>query len=1544
MPNDSPAPHNRPPSAYELLMQLSTGPSIREVAANLLRAALKEQYPTLNIEPDLAMVVTPHWRIVGDAIQAAPASTESLTSVLANQALSPEPVIYIDGEHFLTLEPAAQPPDHLPVKIDAIARLVNELSALIFSAFQEQQLDYWNASNGLAGPRWQTLAHSLRNVWNVTAQEGWDEQDCAMARTLFHFPQLARRKTSDTFQTHAYLVDIDASHENQSIHVGLSDIAVLIGVHEQQQRILTYSLSTGYAKFDSLDAFGQALPTGLTQSAAQVNVQWRLYEPQGDFFESQACNLVALQLEAIGSVGSSGIEAPPAAAVGGQAVARILPVIEDLSSHSLSNIRQIHEELPEWLTGASDLDISTYSRYLIDLAELHTHNHGRTFQDGIPAIRDYAREQLQGTLKQQPNGASLNLDKVEISIESPVVWGTFVLPGASDITRRSLIDLALENLTGLPTGTTSVLYNGGKSPTWLTYTYLKDLIETLDIGEHYPALIKRTLLDDPAESKSRQTLYTSHLRVQLPLLALQWKIQRLHGIDERGYRYVAAAVQAEAHERQVEGQEIVFRRLAFVPTLRPSKEQDGVANMFVIGPRDHTQGPCLLYRPLLAPVLIQFPSRQNLLYAIKHQRTLRDSVLAWLAEDIRFNYEQYVFPAALPSPWTVVRALVEPQVVLQMSGPMALSDEVLGNDALATLFTDNANALVELANRQSVSNVQKRWASYRQAGWMIFGAALPFLGRTVGIAAWIWQIMDDLQATAQAEPGPDGEVSWTAQVDLLLNLGMALVLHVTLRHPPERAAQKVALVEPEPTPVEPETTVLEKTQKALPPSPKVLVSQQANVSESDLAARHQGPLHSSGALSRAPSSLGATLDRFKIDKPEGLGEPITEAGVHLHLYALADKWYAPVGPRWFEVTVDENDNVMIIDPKRPTHNGPLLLSNLAGQWFVDTRLRLRGAGFRNRRKAAQAKAPSRILDLRQKLNAFNADQRRGQTEITQAHAAIEPKPGPSSERQREAYIDKVDARMAEYDVPIRQLRALNIIDTVPNYQGNMIDYLSQQLLLTRSAVAQRLPMFRTKLLTTLQELETITSRDAKLQAQLAGTVSKLNLDMIKRLQYAESRYRELEKLGIEGTKIIQTTLRALPHFKLYDLKALQITLTRYLCITPGTGEAFTDAHRQLDEIVNCADINILTWVETLSESTISNPDERLDVLNSLVEQFAIIDQRLLDLHAEYPEHVQREPLEDLRQRIDEFNQQATHELVLLLRERKPPEPKAGSSRTPQTPKKKVIKTRFSGVLVGELRPDEAGLLDVRAPVTGKVIATFHEKSPGVWVERARPAAKLPKPQAADLNTSMNDGQHLLDEEPAATQRVLAHAKKAGRIPVEIEEMLHQYAARLEQAVNTVEEALTQRNLTESDRPSAATLNRKLNEAAQRLYQLGTNTRISMTKQQLPTAERVEWLHSLGKVNIVKVVTRRRLKGPGKNYLDEYAIRDHQSQEVLWYAHFHYESPQAELDNYTAGHLKTRDQQKLGGAIHRTGLSERDQIAIYRSEIRPPLARALFFQN
>ena len=47
-----------------LLTQLTTGPSIREVAANVLRPELKELYPELDIDPDLAIVVSPAWLII----------------------------------------------------------------------------------------------------------------------------------------------------------------------------------------------------------------------------------------------------------------------------------------------------------------------------------------------------------------------------------------------------------------------------------------------------------------------------------------------------------------------------------------------------------------------------------------------------------------------------------------------------------------------------------------------------------------------------------------------------------------------------------------------------------------------------------------------------------------------------------------------------------------------------------------------------------------------------------------------------------------------------------------------------------------------------------------------------------------------------------------------------------------------------------------------------------------------------------------------------------------------------------------------------------------------------------------------------------------------------------------------------------------------------------------------------------------------------------------------------------------------------------------
>lgn len=1536
MPNDI-ATNHRPPTTYELLTQLTTGPTTREVAATTLRSALKELYPTLNIDPDLAVVVSLQWEVVGKAVERAPALVESLTSVLARQALSSDRVIYIDGQHFLTLQPNAAAPVHLAVKIDAIARLINELSALLFTAFQEQQLNFWNASNGATGPRWQSFSNAMRKVWNVTQEQGLDEHECAMARTVFQEPDRARRSRKDPYNSHAYLVDVDLLADGQSIHVSFLDITVLVGEYEKRQIVLTYSLVSGYETFESLAAFGASLPARLSAPEKDTTLQWRLYEPDGNYFDALACILISLQIRVIGSLGESdGREQPRA-----PGVVRIAPSIEEMSDHQLSNIRDIHQQLPSWLASASDSDTTAYSRYLVDLAHLHTHYHGETFQDGIPAIRDYARTQLQSRIRVPEKNARLNLDKVEIVIESPVLWGTFIVPGAVDITRRGLIDLALENLTGLPTGNTTVHYDGKDNgvPAWLTYRYLQDVIEDIDIGQYYPALIKQKLLDDPQQSSRRQQLYTSHLQVQLPLLALQMKIRKQGGIDELGYRYIAAVMRTEEHERQVDGQPVVIRCLAFVPTLRPGHEQDVVANMFVIGPRQSDAGPCVLYRPLLEPALLQFASRQNLLYAIKHERPLRESVLAWLPEAQRFNYAQYVFPDTLPSPWTVVRALIEPLTVLYMSGPIMLSDEEVGNDTLAALFKANANALVELATRQSVSNVQKRWATFRHAGWQIFNAALPFLGRTLGVAAWIWQIMDDLQAAEEAQSKDDPPASWTALVDVFLNLGMALTLHIALRHPGPREHFKAPKVEPES-----ESTSLETIDKPPVTQTTFSTNQQATLPDSQVPAEHQGAVHISGALSHSRLGLTRALDSFKVTKPEALGEQNKTPGRHLNLYALADKWYAPVGDRWFEVMVDDNDSVIIIDPNAPLRTGPPLIGNLAGQWFVDSRLRLRGGGLRNRRRAVKVDQPARISALKTSLNAFDAVAASKQLDVLESKPALDAAAGASTDQQRSAFIGKVDGRLVEYDEAISQLRSLSIIDTVPTYQSNMSGYLKQQVQLTQIALEQQLVSYKEALLSSAPVLEAEADINYQDQAQSAQTLSSLNRGVIKRLEFINDRFSDLKELGDEGATVIRKTMEALPSLTLIELKALDISLGRYLCIDEAQSQIPATVRERMGQIVDTAELNVESFVEIVERGNGTSLDERIDVLNSLVEQFSSADQRLLDLHADYPRHLLKPRVESFRQQIGEFSQRAVRDLAYLLREKKALEPKPGSSKAEPPPRRKVIKTRHHGLVMGEPRETDSGLVDVKAGITGKVIATFHEKAPGVWVRRQKTSSQPPAPVSVDLDTSINAGQTLLDGEQAEIRKNQGFSKKPWHAPQDIQDMFNAYARRLESASNNIEEALTQRNLTESDHASAASTNRKLNEAAQRFYRLGQKIYLEMIKHQPPTAERVEWLHSQGLIHIVKVVSRRALKGPNKDYLDEYEIRDKESGRVLWYAHFHYATRDAALEDFTADHLKTREQQRLGGAHQRTGPNDWDMIEIHRRKIGNQLAKSLFFES
>lgn len=866
----------------------------------------------------------------------------------------------------------------------------------------------------------------------------------------------------------------------------------------------------------------------------------------------------------------------------------------------------------------------------------------------------------------------------------------------------------------------------------------------------------------------------------------------------------------------------------------------------------------------------------------------------------------------------VSKLLIEPLVALVLSGPIALSDEVLGDNTLAELFNANANALVTMADRQSVSNAEGRWESIKNTGWLIFNAALPFLGKTVGTAAWIGQIMQDLEQVVTAREEGDDQRQSTAVTDILLNLGMALALHLASRRPSavkRQAPQERALEEPTPNtlPSAPQKTTLETAQ---------------------LPVGHESSLHTQGALIRTPSSLAQTLDGFSLAKPKELGAQHKDPGPYQHLYPLDEHWYAPVGQRWFQVVVDDNDCVIIVDHRQPTRLGPVLVNNRLGQWFVDTRLRLRGAGLRSRLKKNRRLRPPKISELRQQLEDFDDQSLQKTINLQKALADSKAVPGTSAQAAQDEFINKVYQRSEEYEVTISRLKSLNILDTVANYPVKMTRYLGQQLLLMRSAMDVcngEYQALRDRLGPQLQNDAAFIDDHRRLY-DLAG-------QLLQQLEQLDAHMEALRGLGADALKVAEETRRQLPGDKPVDLKSTRISLTRYLAVQNTPEAAQSGAREVVNRIVDEASLAIISVraMQALPETTPLH--ERIGALDSLVDQFAVIHQDCLDLPGEFAGSINSEVLETTRRQIDEFAQQAARQLVITLRERRAQESKSKTTDAPPAPQRKIIKTRSRQVVIGEPRTDDPSLVEVKAPLTGKVVATFHEKTPGVWVQRVSEHSPAPAPPAMGLKASLKKAQALLDDADHFIERTWGLSGETRRLPVEIEEKVWRQAETLEAAANAVEHAANATN--ETDDRASRTVRQQLEEAVKKLYRAGREIKLDMLKKRPPTAAHVELLYIDKQITIQTLATRRRLKGPRKDYLQEYEIRDKKTDQVLWYAHFHYSEPGAANEHYTAAHLKTLEQRRLGGAFEQLGDSEQQRIGVYRSEIGPHLARLLF---
>lgn len=440
MSNNIPLPQNDSAPLLEtsdLVSLTSPGHTLSTVASHLLRQAMATAWPELQIDPDNAFVGTPQWLMVGDRVEAGQTEFESLTLALMRQGLYGTTANYLEGEHFLTLEPDSKKPVHLAVCIEDIAKMLNHSASILFIEAQARQLDFWNAK-GHAIPRWHELSDTLRKALNVQKVKGWDADECAMAREVFGAPDKTTRKNVNTefSAIQACLLDIDTVENDVTRHLLIGGALVLKASHRKRQLLVMYTIERAYESFSSMEELGNSLTARLEEQRSGRALTWRFYEPEGNIFDHMAWALVSSQMDAIDSLRF--IEAP---------ADEVAPET-GLDPDEKARFLQLNKAIPDWLRNASSEDIQDYGRYISALGKLYRQPDSQLASAEIPSIADYAQRRMREAIIADPlavGAANLALDNLRIKISHSFTADNFTLPNPLDQRIESLADFALEN-------------------------------------------------------------------------------------------------------------------------------------------------------------------------------------------------------------------------------------------------------------------------------------------------------------------------------------------------------------------------------------------------------------------------------------------------------------------------------------------------------------------------------------------------------------------------------------------------------------------------------------------------------------------------------------------------------------------------------------------------------------------------------------------------------------------------------------------------------------------------------------------------------------------------------------------------------------------------------------------------------------------------------------------------------------------------------------------------------------------------------------------
>jgi hypothetical protein len=1513
-------------STLHLIAGVSLRPTLHDVAIKQLRSALQQQFPNVEIDPEICVIT----RAASDGSQRA----ETLFRNLQQAFLTGKTPRWRSGVDTLVIDPAAQVSTPTPIDFDQLNILVDTVALELNEQFQQTLVDFWGTPAAEAQTPWAQLADALKKGYLKALDDipdlQADEDD--FLRPIASFSDQTQRN---------FMLSIDEAHPDPVIRacipqavdasnpVSVLPVLAATGVWGGKEMFFTWQSPGVIVRHGSLADLMASL--GRSPSATQPEA-WTLREVEGDLFSALAQSMLALQLQQVARLDHADAEdfaeLDRRMAAATDITPFLLPVVPGLESP---------ETLPEWLRKASVADRMDFSRRMIALASAPAGAES-TFSEDIPPLLDYASQQLQREmLAGHPEAADLLIADLDVVIRKVVAaaipgGGQVFASGLVEPIRMSLAEFALENLSGEPAGALHIVHRDGTpAPAWFSADYLRLLVCQVDIGRHYPALLKRALLTDPAESAKRQAAYIDQLRAQLPLQALVLKMRSEGHFCDSAYQRVAALVQPP-ERRPSALRNTTLRPLAFRATV--GAQADEVTNMFVISDRDTSRGPVVLYRPFSPQSLVEFESWAALRAAIVEPGELQDDVLTWMDDHARQMYGNGGFD----QPHIVRFGQGSEFAPLETPAPAQLAvDEVVG-DLLVALFKANAAALVELADRQSTSNAESRWALLKRGGLLALETLMPFVSGPVGNALWLVQMMNEAQGALASERTATDRDREESMGNLLLTVAM-LLLHSTQADrilPARGRSAGVArpnladlLAAPSPT-LAPEPTPVAEPDP-LPGTVRTQLDFSWSRVDLSLTAAQQVALQ---ALEVRPAPL----------RPEPSGAAGTQG-----LYELNGAWYARIDGAMYRVQV--GDDVQIVDPRNDELTGPWLAREGEG-WRLDLGLRLRGGGpKRSARQLALENAARLKLAIAEKSELLK--------------------------RQNDLYI-----RIVEND---------NRIDALPLERHHEITSLLEtdiravmEIIDRKNAIDQSLrPADRTPDKTYAKDLQGIARRICLLEGVLLSDMLIVAKEELARMR-AVSGILSLENVGIylglfEKSLVLQESgvhwalvreglwqrLREVPKvgeaywrtealefynnrmFSLVDWRASRMWSSLELCFS---AETILDTHRAVtlkrmlnDDSLHSA-LSSQAELERPHDYTIA---EQIAVLESSLREYDRASIVALAAFESEPEAVNTGHFNRFLEDLSLISDRAEHRLSDLIRESEEPAetPAEYVPRAAQT-RKRVIKTRGQRTLIGRLRegeePSLGEVVEVKDATGDRVVGAYHQHAEGEWVEiEEQPRKPGNRDSIVPLAELTRRSRALLDRVEPEIASAVRQSRRAIE-PEDMEDILVQKADKLGELAEKLQIHLEDPHAVDGKGESVQPLLDEMRVAEQRFREQGRQLRIEMIERQPPTASRVSYLDRQHEVRIALVDGRKNMSGSRRNdFVQEYAIRD-KDDHLLWWAHFHYASEDAASDAFTAAHLKLPDQRLMGyRAMLKAAKDNKEVVSIYRSAIGKELAQRLF---